>query len=232
MEVASINKLAPIVFLVICLAVLVWALIRANAAWHFIAAQSIAKPLFETGVGSKAAFAASEAQLGKALNRFPNNPDFLDFAGRLSILQSSQPGVMGSEQRALLESAAANFRQALSVRASWPYSWVNLLSAKDKLGQVDMEFNQALKRAAGLGPWESRVQLQVVESGLRHWGKLGSVERTVVQQKVHDALKVQPRQAFAIVKDYGWPDLVCDDHAFQHRQIMQWCDSVRISGQD
>jgi len=229
-EVVVVNRIAAIAMVVICISVLVWALIRANAAWHFFAAQAIAEPLFESGGGTTVVFDESELHIHTALSRFPNNPDYLDFSGRLLVLTASQPGVLGSERRALLESAATNFRQALTVRPLWPYSWVNLLSAKDKLGQVDMEFNKALNRSAELGPWEPRVQLQVVESGLRYWSKLGRAERAVVQQKVLDAFKVQPRNAFALVRDYGRPDLVCGVNE-SHAQVRKWCASVLPQGQ-
>lgn len=199
--------------------------LRANAAWHFFAAQSIAAPLFETGVGSAAVFDESQLHINKALGRFPNNPDYLDFSGRLLVLEASQPGVMGSERRELLESAARVFRQALEVRPLWPYSWANLLSAKDKLGQVDIEFNLAMNRSAELGPWEPRVQMQVVETGLRYWSRLGGAERTLVQQKVLDALKVQPREVFVTIKDYGRADLVCGVRD-THVQILKWCEEV------
>ena len=211
--------------ILLCLAILGWAGLRANAAWHFFAAQTIAEPLFEAGNGDVAVFEATQSHLNTALRRFPNNPDYLDFAGRLKILQVGQVGVMGSERRELLESAAGDFRQALTVRPLWPYSWVNLLSVKDKLGQVDMEFTSALTRSAELGPWEPKVQLQVVDSGLRYWSRLGGVERELVQQKVLDALKVQPRNVFAIVKDYGRADLVCgQENAYV--QIKRWCADV------
>ena len=219
------KKLLPAALVIACLAILLWALLRANAAWHYFAAQTIAEPLFESGGGTTAVVEASETHINIALQRFPNNPDYLDFTGRILILKSSQPGVMGGERRALLEAAAENFRLALNVRPLWPYSWLNLLSTKDKLGQVDREFKQALNRSAELGPWEPRVQLQVVDSGLRYWGKLGSAERAVVQQKVLDALKVQPRDVFVIVKAYGRPDLVCGEEN-THAQIRKWCEAV------
>ena len=221
----TLRGVGLLMVIVALLAILSWAGLRANAAWHFIEAQAIAKPLFETGGGSTAAFETSQSHVNTALRRFPGNPDYLDFAGRLLVLQSSQPGVMGTERRMLLESAAVNFRQALTVRPLWPYSWVNLLSTKDKLGQVDMEFNEALNRSAELGPWEPRVQLQVVESGLRYWSRLGSAERAVVQQKVLDALKVQPREVFVTVKDYGRADLLCGVRD-TYVQIMKWCEEV------
>jgi hypothetical protein len=216
---------APTVLIILSLIVLGWASLRANAAWHFFAAQSIAEPLFEAGSGPLTAFTDAESRVNTALKRFPNNPDYLDFAGRLKILAASQPGVVGGERRDLLESAASDFRQALAVRPLWPYSWVNLLSAKDKLGQVDLEFNSALTRAAELGPWEPRVQLQVINSGLRYWDQLGLTERDLVQSKIIDALRVQPRETFVIVKDYGRPDLVCGVDTGQS-QIENWCNNV------
>ncbi len=214
-----------VLLIILCAGILIWSVLRVNAAWHYFAAQTIAEPLFENGDSTVADVEASQAHIDIALQRFPNNPDYLDFEGRLLILKSSQPGVMGGERRALLDAAAENFRQALSVRPRWPYSWVNLLAAKDKLGQVDTEFSMALGKAASLGPWEPRVQLQVVDSGLRYWGNLGSFERELVQQKVQDALKVQPRKVFEIVKAYGRPDLVCGEEE-THIQIRRWCEAV------
>ena len=221
------NKTAQILILILCLTILIWAGARANAAWHFFAAQTIAEPLFEAGNGDATAFESTQSHLNIALKRFPNNPDYLDFAGRLQILQSGQAGVVGAERRLLLESAATNFRRALAVRPLWPYSWVNMLTTKDKLGQVDIEFNTALTRSAELGPWEPRVQLQVINSGLRYWGRLGSAERELVQQKVLDALKVQPRNAFALVKEYGRADLLCVVQV-DYQQIESWCESVLL----
>ncbi len=221
------KKLTATVLISLCLVILSWAALRANAAWHFYAAQTIAEPLFETSTGPAAAFEESQSHINTALKRFPNNPVYLDFAGRLQILQTGQMGVMGAQRRALLESAADYFRQALAVRPLWPYSWVYLLIAKDKLGQVDREFREALKRSAQHGPWEPQVQLQVIRSGLRYWSSLGSVERAVVQRKVLDALKIQPREVFVVIKDYGRPDLVCGVQNM-HVRIKRWCDDVYV----
>jgi hypothetical protein len=225
-----VRRVSALLSVLILLVILAWALLRANAAWHFFAAQTISEPLFETGNGDVAVFEATQSHLNTALKRFPNNPDYLDFAGRLKILQVGQVGVMGAERRELLESAAGDFRQALAGRPLWPYSWANLLTVKDKLGQVDKEFNLALGRSAELGPWEPRVQLQVVDSGLRYWSRLGGAERELVQQKVLDALKVQPRNVFAIVRDYGRADLVCGEQG-NYAQIRRWCEQVSAQPQ-
>ena len=133
--------------------------------------------------------------------------------------------MVGVERRELLESAADHFRQSLAVRPLWPYGWVNLLAAEDKLGQVDMEFNLALRRSAETGPWEPWVQLQLIDSGLRHWGRLGRAEQALVRQQVSSALKVRPRQVFAVIKNYGRPDLICGNES-GYKQISRWCEST------
>jgi hypothetical protein len=225
-----LKRVPALLSVLILLVILVWAILRANAAWHFFGAQTITESLFDSGGGKVVYFEAAESHLNSALRHFPGNPDYLDLAGRLKVLKAGQPGVVGAEHRQLLESAAGDFRQALTSRPLWPYSWVNLLTAKDKHGQVDVEFNRALTRSAELGPWEPRVQLQVVDSGLRYWSRLGGAERTLVQQKVLDGLKVQPRNVFAIVKDYGRADLVCVEQG-TYRQIKLWCEQVNAAAQ-
>ena len=219
------KKLTSAALVILCLLILTWALLRANASWHFFAAQSIAEPLFEDGYGDAIVFRQSESHINTALQRFPNNPDYLDFAGRLMLLEARQTGVVGREHRLLLESAANNFRQAISVRPLWPYSWANLLAAKDNQGQVDLEFNEAMKQSARLGPWEPRVQLQIIRSGLRHWGELGSNKRELVERKVLDALKIQPQKVFVTIKYFGRPDLVCDIED-THVKIKRWCKNL------
>jgi len=199
--------------------------LRANAAWHFFAAESITGQMFEAKVFTPEGIDRAAAHLGKSLARFPNNPDYLDLRGYLREQQAGLPGVVGRQRRDLLESAAEDYRSALAVRPLWPYSWANLLSVKDKLGQVDSEFNSAINRAAETGPWEPRVQLQIVRSGLRYWDELRRPTRALVQAKMADALRVQPREAFVIARFYGRPDLVCGLDTNQP-QIKRWCESV------
>ena len=210
---------------VFCLLIVTWASLRANAAWHFFAAQTIAEPLFENGGGPATSFAEAESRVTRALGLFPSHPDYLDFSARLSGLRSVQPGVMGRERRELLESAAENHRRALAVRPLWPYSWAGLLGVKDQLGKVDEEFRLALRRSVETGPWEPRVQLQVIRSGIRYWDELGSQERGLVRAKIGDGLTVQPREVFEVVRFYARPELIC--HAREiHVQIERWCKSV------
>lgn len=218
-------KAAPTALVFFALIVFTWASLRANAAWHFFAAQSIAETLYESKQIDPEKLERASSHLNKALKHFPGNPDYLDFSGHLDVIRTDLPGVVGSERRKLLESAATSYRSALAVRPLWPYSWANLLAVKDKLGQVDSEFSLAINRSVETGPWEPRVQLQVIRTGLRYWALLKVAERSLVQEKVQDALKIQPRKVFVMVKNYGRPDLLCGFETEQ-LQIKRWCQKV------
>ena len=80
-------------------------------------------------------------------------------------------------------------------------------------------------RCAETGPWEPRVQLQVIRSGLRYWDELKTPQRDLVRGKVQDALKVQPREVFELARFYARPDLICDAGS-TYKQIGSWCESV------
>jgi hypothetical protein len=218
-------KVAPAALVLLCAMILAWSGARAQAAYHFFAAQASTERMLETTNSSGGSLADVQRHLDTALARFPGNPDYRDFSGGLKELRARQPGVLGAERAALLESAADDYRASLRVRPLWPYSWVNLLSAKDKLGQVDSEFNRALNRAVETGPWEPRVQLQVLRSGLRQWDALTSGQRALVRDQLASALQVQPRGAFEIARFYARADLLCPMESGQP-QIERWCKPV------
>lgn len=219
------NKLAPAVLVIFSLLVLGWAALRAQAAWHYFAAQSLTGQMYQADAITAAGIARANEHLERALQRFPAHPDYLDLAGYLKELQANQPGVVGDERSTLLESAAGDYRGALAARPRWPYGWANLLSVKDKLGEVDSEFNRALEKAVELGPWEPRVQLQVIRSGIKQWPLLNEDQRALVRANLADALLVQPREAFEVVRFYARPDLVCGE-SIDHAPIERWCGQV------
>lgn len=208
-----------------CTAVLAWAGLRADAAWHDFAARTIIGNVTRAAAIDPAGLDAAAARIDRALARFPRHPDYLDLAGQLKALRAGQPGVVGRERSEWLEAGAGDHRRALAERPVWPYSWAALLSVKDALGQADSEFVNAMYRATATGPWEPRVQLQVFRSGIRYWDELGSKERELIRRVSADALHVQPREAFEIARFYARPDLVCGV-APDQPQIERWCTSV------
>ena len=219
------TRILPMLAIVVLLVILAWAGMRANAAWHYLAARSYMSAMGNQVSVSQAGIDNATGRVNAALRHFPGNPDYLDLAGKLQELQASRPGVVGRSRRKSLEAAASYYRRALSVRPLWPYSWANLLAVKDALGVVDDEFKLALERSIVTGPLEPRVQLQVLTSGLNRWDQLGTRQRDMVRSKTLDALKTQPREVFKVVRSYGRPDLVCVE-AVEYSQITRWCAQV------
>ena len=87
-------KAIPVVLIILCLTILFWASQRATAAWQFFAAETITQNMHAkafTAVGLEQA----TARVNKALERFPNNPDYLGLAGHLKELGANLPGVLG-----------------------------------------------------------------------------------------------------------------------------------------
>lgn len=225
----------------ISLAVLTWASSRAYAAWQYFAATTIIEARIIEALNIQAQSAQSqpaagpvdqeavddaEARLQLALESFPDNPDYQVLAGRLKELRVRQTGIVGKERDSLLYAAAAHYRQAIVLRPLWPYSWSNLLGVKDQLRAVDAEYRLALRRSVELGPWEPRVQVQALESGLRFWDQLSHSERALIQDLLGDAITNQPRQVFEMVRQFGRPDLLCPLDTGQP-QILAWCKPWR-----
>ena len=203
------SWLVALLLFTVSMAVFAWSVVRADAAWQFLAARSITEAQLAAAMVSEDAVETARRRVQRALQWFPANPDYLDLAGQLRELSANQPGVVGAERRALLHAAADYYRRAISVRPLWPYSWASLLGVKDRLGEVDGEFHLALARSDELGPWEPQVQLQLLEAGLRHWDELGQGPRARVQRKLAAAVTVQPREVFALVRGFGRADLLC-----------------------
>jgi hypothetical protein len=220
-----VNRLQPLLVIAALLAVLAWSGLRSVAALHYRAASELTEEMLDAGGSNSAGIGAAAGRLGQAMRWFPEHPDYLDLAGNLQELQARQPGVVGRARREALQRAADHYRAALAARPLWPHSWANLLAVKDQLGAVDDEFMLALTRSAETGPWTPRVQLQVMESGLRHWDRLPAGGQDVVRDKVADALVIQPRKVFEIVRNYAMPELVCGVES-GHRAIERWCETV------
>ncbi len=221
----SLRQPAALAAILGCTAVLGWAGLRADAAWHEFAARTIIGNVTRADAIDPAGLDAAAVRIDRALARFPRHADVLDLAGQLKTLRAGQPGVVGRERREWLEAAAGDHRRALAQRPIWPYSWAGLLSVKDALGQADSEFANAMYRATATGPWEPRVQSQVLRSGIRYWDELGTKEHELLRRVAADALRLQPREAFGIARFYARPDLVCGVVPDQP-EIERWCSSV------
>jgi len=112
----------------------------------------------------------------KARHLDSNNPELISYQAQIFEWQAllNEDEIKTSSY---LESAAKLYRDALSIRPTWPFDWVALADIKSQLNQFDSEFSKALERSSTLGPWEFTIQKRLINIGFKHWDKLTSADR-------------------------------------------------------
>lgn len=105
------------------------------------------------------------------------NPTLHDSIGFLRMARSRLDILDASARRADQQAAAAAYRDAVGSARVSPYSWANLVLAKQSLGEIDDEFRVAVARADRFGPHEPGVQLILLSALLTAWPELGDADR-------------------------------------------------------
>ena len=156
------------------------------------------------------------ADLSYALEYDPDNPNIhqylaLALEGRYANTAPKNKEAMSSRREAY-----AHYKKAISLRPTWPYTWMNLALVKYRLGETDDEFYHALHKADELGPWEPGVQHVIVDIGLHHWNSLSRDERKFVLSIIDKSLKHTARKhsidVLDLTKRYGALELTCRIH--------------------
>ncbi len=80
-----------------------------------------------------------------------------------------------------LQSALYHYTQASKLRPASSVSWAIIAEVKSQLGELDLEFEEALAQSVRLGPWEPMAQILVVRTGLRNWTQLSGQMRELVR---------------------------------------------------
>lgn len=131
----------------------------------------------------------------RASERYPvANGEYLDRLGRVSLWQPGVPA-HAAELRAQRQDALAAFRQSLAARPGWPWTWVRLAHAKLALGQLDEEFDLALRRASALGHGRPEVNRDLAGLGLYAWPALDIGQRTLTLEAARRAVVHSPQHA-------------------------------------
>lgn len=203
-------------------AFVVWAGLNAWADQHYLKAREVSRRAVVAGSVDAEQLRTGVLVIEQALRFFPTHSEYLDIKGLLLEYSADMPGVAGAERRHLLTQAAGQYRLALTHRPLWPYSWVNLLSAKDKLGQIDDEFLRAFERSDTLGPWEPPIQLQLIYSALANWPDLGVSQHQRTGEIIERAMQRQGGQVLALVRSMNRMDLLCPLQA-SYPQIQPYC---------
>jgi predicted Zn-dependent protease len=141
------------------------------------------------------------AELERALNSDPADPAIHELLG---ILEARSP-----ERPEYLTSAGVHFAKALELRPTSPYTWASLAEAKYQMGDTSAGFENALIRAAQLGPSEPEVQRIVANYGLAVRDEVSPRARASIDAMVAAGFNRNPLEMLQIGDRRGKLSLVC-----------------------
>lgn len=154
---------------------------------------------------------AMQAELSKARDLDPNNPNLLEDLGRFHAVRVERGQAYDPEVRAMRQQALARFRQALEQRPTSGHTYVNVALMKYRLGEIDREFSESLQQAMRRSPWEPQVQLIGIELGLATWQALAEPVRETLKQAMQAQAQwqlINQKPALqSLLKRYRRPDL-------------------------
>ena len=138
-----------------------------------------------------------------------DHPDLFDKRGQFYHWQAMNLAVVGRDRSELLSLASEQYREALKMRPLWPYFWANLVVAKAEWGIFDQEFRQAVRRTVETGPWEPRVQLQLIRVDFIEQQHLDRRSRERIDEMLQRAMQIQPTKVLELARDLGQLQRVC-----------------------
>lgn len=146
--------------------------------------------------------------INTALRIYRGNPEH--FRLKALVLEYGTKGkpVWNPKIKPQLQQALLLYKQAIALRPSWPYGWSGMARIKLKLLEIDDEFESALTSMMRLGPWESKINLTVVEFGFITWEKLSNSAQKQVQSAIKRSLINQKSNLYQIAKRYNQEPLV------------------------
>ena len=149
------------------------------------------------------------ASVNQALVYEPSNPMFVEQSARLQELRAlalpaGDPGIREGLRRSL-----AQYRDAAAMRPGSPYVWASIAMLKVRLNDMDFELYGALERAGRLGPWESQVQITMIDVGLATWPWLARAGKVRVLEALERGLLRQEPEVRRIAAVHGTLPQVC-----------------------
>lgn len=160
-----------------------------------------------------AKFDAMLAEMTKARDLDPSNPNLLEDLGRFHAVRVERGKPYDPEVRAVRQQALQRFRQVLELRPTSGHAWINVALMKFRLGELDQEYSAALEQALRRSPWEPHLQLLAIELGVASWQVLSvpmqlTLERNIRAQGGWRLVNQKPALQ-ALFKRYKRSDLVC-----------------------
>src|SRR5262249_21627422 len=105
--------------------------------------------------------------------------------------------------------AIDQFRTAIELRPSSPYTWLHLAELRYRTGDTGPNFERDLGRAASLGPSEPQVQRVVAFLGLAVYDDLSVAARAVVDRMIGAGARRDTLEMMQISARRGRLDVTC-----------------------
>ena len=164
------------------------------------------------------------AQLQRALDYTPDNPELLHLLGRAYERQYVLSLYPDDGARVARQKAAELYRKASAIRPAWPHDRIDILLVDYLLQGYNPDIYEQMKISISLGPWEPWVNQVVTEIGLQQWEELGEEARELIglhaQRAVLDR-EDQDRMLY-LLRIYEKLELVCPEVVEEH--VVQYCN--------
>lgn len=165
-------------------------------------------------VPSDKAWQVAEDAMTQAIAWYPSaNAAYAEQLGYMWQWRGYSANTAPAEKQSSQQNALQAFRQATSVRPSWPYAWSGLAYAKMIAGEYDQEFQQALQQAVHYGPTRIGINRRIAEIGLISWPQLDAEQRALVLEQASRTARygrANRTQMFNVAADVGRVELLCE----------------------
>lgn len=121
----------------------------------------------------------------RALAYSPDNPVFLGHMAKIHDRHAVHDDLA-------IQNALDVHRRLILLRPAWPYYQADFAVAKARAGELDNEFEQALKDAMRLGPWEKGVLDKVARLGWLYRPQFDSVLQDKIDKNLARYVSAYP----------------------------------------
>ena len=152
---------------------------------------------------------AAHQSLLSALDRSPENPDYLTLLGNLYEWRVTGKVPDSPEIVADYRKALGLYQQALKTRPAFAFYWANVAVVKSILTEVDEEFYLAVDRSLVLGAWDPGVQIKIADATLGIWYLLDEHGWEKMVENVEHGLESNPSAIMKMAKQYQVLNKLC-----------------------
>lgn len=144
-------------------------------------------------------------QMLDASERIPNSPIYHIELGKLHIIRAIIAQQNPAIRNLFYREAIMHFEHALMTQPNNFYSMANVVQFKGYLGEADEQFTKYLKTSAQLAPYETDIQLTLLNGAYQVWPKLDNETKAAALQV---RLAAQKQQSEKLAKlESGYPNL-------------------------